>query len=227
MGLVSVALDLAQSLRRSSHAKAGGDPFAAIPTAVIQSLLHKTDIARAEISLHALELACELKRIIRGTGSTSLVRNQARYLFQKLVINPYFKGRETRVVERKIFVLMPYSESWSDRTYRVLKQTIEGVGFVSQRADDLFNQNVMEDVWSGILSARFFLADITARNPNVFYELGIAHTLGKDVILITQNVADIPFDLQGHRCLVYSGNIDGCEKLKFELSVQLKNRSQM
>ncbi|MCI0591017.1 MAG: hypothetical protein L0Y67_05360, partial [Gammaproteobacteria bacterium] len=162
--------------------------------------------------------------------TTVLVRRQASHLFQRrfqrLVINPYFKGRDTRIDECNVFVLMPFSENWSDRIYkRVLKPTIEKAGLISRRADDLYGQNIMEDIWSGILSARFVVADITARNPNVFYELGIAHTLGKDVIVTTQSVGDIPFDLKGHRCIVYADNLEGCEKLQLELYAHLKNRS--
>jgi len=74
--------------------------------------------------------------------TTVLVRTQAKHLFQRrfqrLVIKPFFKGRDTRIDERKVFVLMPFSEGWSDRIYkRVLRPTIEKAGLISQRADDL------------------------------------------------------------------------------------------
>ena len=72
----------------------------------------------------------------------------------------------------------------------------------------------MEDIWIGINEAKVVIAEITGKNPNVFYELGIAHTLGKDVILITQNMKDIPFDLNRYRIIEYEDNSDGYDKLK-------------
>ena len=75
----------------------------------------------------------------------------------------------------------------------------------------------MEDVWKGINEANIVIADITNRNPNVFYELGIAHTLGKKVILLTQHIEDIPFDLKRYRIIEYEDNIDGYDKLEIGL----------
>jgi nucleoside 2-deoxyribosyltransferase len=61
----------------------------------------------------------------------------------------------------------------------------------------------MQSVWEGINRAGIVIADMTERNPNVFYELGIAHTLGKPVVMITQSMEFVPFDLKHLRCLVY------------------------
>lgn len=61
------------------------------------------------------------------------------------------------------------------------------------------------------------IADVTGRNPNVMYEIGIAHTLGKTVILLTQEVHDIPFDFRGYRHIDYADNVDGFAKLEREL----------
>jgi hypothetical protein len=80
----------------------------------------------------------------------------------------------------------------------------------------------MEDVWTGILSAKVIIADITGRNPNVFYELGVA--IGKDVIIITQNLDDIPFDINRYRCIQYEDNADGYDKLESELLKHLASR---
>lgn len=55
------------------------------------------------------------------------------------------------------------------------------------------------------------------KNPNVFYEIGIAHTLGKNVILITQDIEDIPFDFRLFRHMDYEDNIDGFNTLEQKL----------
>jgi hypothetical protein len=61
----------------------------------------------------------------------------------------------------------------------------------------------MGDVWSAINAAIFLIADCTGRNPNVFYEIGIAHAIGKQTILISQTIDDVPFDLRHLRIVVY------------------------
>jgi nucleoside 2-deoxyribosyltransferase len=62
-----------------------------------------------------------------------------------------------------------------------------------------------------INQAAFIIADVTGRNPNVMYELGIAHTLGKPVIIITQEINKIPFDFKHLRHYVYEDNVTGKE----------------
>ena len=63
--------------------------------------------------------------------------------------------------------------------------------------------DILEDIWQSIHAATFIVADITGRNPNVLYELGIAHTLAKPVLILSKNSADIPIDLATRRVLLY------------------------
>lgn len=157
-----------------------------------------------------------------------IISKNFNYLFQrktnKMITNPIFKSRETRQIN-KAFVLMPFTLEWSDRIWqKIIKPTIkEEIGIEVKRADDLFGQDIMEDIWLEILTSQIVIADITDRNPNVFYELGIAHTLGKNVILLTQKVEDIPFDLNRFRHIIYKDNFDGYEILKNQLIGTIKN----
>lgn len=143
---------------------------------------------------------------------------------QKMIVDPIFKSRDTKVDPNKIFVLMPFTLGWSDRIWlRIIKPTVESLDFQIIRADDLFGADLMEDIWEGILTSRIVIADITNRNANVFYELGLAHAIGKDVILITQNVDDIPFDLNRFRHIDYEDNADGYDILKNKLENTIKD----
>ena len=65
------------------------------------------------------------------------------------------------------------------------------------------------------------IVDFTGKNPNVMYETGIAHTLGKTVIPITQSLDDIPSDLGHHRALKYYPNEEGLRNLSNELYKRL------
>ena len=87
-----------------------------------------------------------------------------------------------------------------------------------ERSDEVFGTRpIMDDIWEGITSAELVLADVTGRNPNVMYEVGIAHTYGTPVCLVTQDVNDIPFDLRHFRFIVYSYTPRGCAELEKSL----------
>jgi hypothetical protein len=106
------------------------------------------------------------------------------------------------------FVIMPFSREWSDEYYEELYcSAILKAGLEPHRADDLFAPNtVVEDIWNYTKKAKIILADLTGKNPNVFYELGLAHAIAKPVILITEFEEDIPFDLRAIRIIKYNKN---------------------
>lgn len=116
------------------------------------------------------------------------------------------------------FVLMPFTEDWSNRVYKkYIRENIESLGLQCLRADNLTGQIIIEDIWIKINQAAFIIADVTGRNPNVMYELGIAHTLGKPVILITQEIDKIPFDFTHLRHYEYEDNVTGQENFSSQL----------
>lgn len=79
----------------------------------------------------------------------------------------------------------------------------------------------MEDVWRGINEAGIIVADLTGRNANVFYETGIAHTLGKEVILLTQDRDEKPFDISHLRYIFYEYTPPGMAKMESALTKTL------
>jgi hypothetical protein len=120
-------------------------------------------------------------------------------------------------------VMMPFSPAF-DTVYATLKQTADSLGMECLRADDIWqNPTVIQDVVSLIDRAKVVICDCTGRNPNVFYEIGIAHTLGREVILITQSQADIPFDLTHLRFLHYLNNGEGLSSLSTRLHPRLSD----
>ena len=160
-------------------------------------------------------------------GAQVLLNNSYRFLFQRrfnaMIVNPIFQNRDTHVDNNSVFVIMPFTEDWSDDIWgQVIKPAVQDTGMIPVRADDLYGQNIMEDVWQGILKAAVIICDTTGRNPNVFYELGIAHTLGKKVILLTQKIDDIPFDLQAYRHIEYVNSLSGGSQLKDTLKKYIK-----
>ena len=91
------------------------------------------------------------------------------------------------------------------------------------RADDIWdNSTFIQDIFDLIFCSKVVVVDFTGKNPNVMYETGIAHTLGKTVIPITQSIDDIPSDLGHHRALKYHPNEEGLRDLSNELYKRLK-----
>lgn len=132
--------------------------------------------------------------------------------------NPYFKNSNIEVDIKLCFVLMPISTKWSDRIYKkYIREAVEGLGLQCLRADNLHGQIVMEDIWTYINKSAFVIVDVTDRNPNVMYELGIVHSIGVPSILITQDLKDIPFDLKHLRHYQYEDTSDGKDDFKKDI----------
>jgi hypothetical protein len=123
------------------------------------------------------------------------------------------------------FVLMPFNQPDLQVVYEdFVKPTVEGqCGLRCERADDIFGPNVvMDDVWRALWRARVVVAELTGRNPNVFYEVGLCHAIGKKVLLLAQSIEDIPFDLRHRRVIRYEYSPRGCRELERTLGETIK-----
>lgn len=118
------------------------------------------------------------------------------------------------------FVLMPFEPAFDD-IYRLgIQAAANELDVVAERVDEqVYSESILERIYRQIESADFIIADMTGRNPNVFYEVGYAHAREKICTLLTQNADDIPFDLKHHRHLIYGGSIT---QLKSQLVSELR-----
>jgi hypothetical protein len=112
------------------------------------------------------------------------------------------------------FVIMPFDESFDDTYNLGIKPACEAAGYYCERLDEqIFEETMLARIYNQIAKADLIIADMTGKNPNVFYETGFAHALEKRVILATKDEADIPFDLKHHYHIIY----DNISSLKGEL----------
>lgn len=104
------------------------------------------------------------------------------------------------------FVLMPFGPPIGDYYSQIYEPAIQKAGLRPVRADaDIFGTGkIIDQIWNGINAAKVLIAELTNRNPNVFYELGLAHALNKPVVLISSNEGDVPFDLKHIRVIYYN-----------------------
>jgi len=127
------------------------------------------------------------------------------------------------VKEDLVSVMMPFNPA-SNSVYTALQQAAAAAGMRCQRADDIWdNISIIQDVVKLISTARVVICDLSGKNANVFYETGIAHTLGKDVILIAQHNSDVPFDVQHIRYVKYLANDQGLAELVPKVTARLQD----
>lgn len=118
--------------------------------------------------------------------------------------------------------MMPF-----DPSFAYVRQAIDAacskIGLTLKAADDIWDDSILiNDVFNLISKACIVVVDFTDKNPNVMYETGVAHALGKEVIPISQSIGDVPFDLKHHRILIYKSDATGLVILQNELEKRIK-----
>jgi len=135
-------------------------------------------------------------------SSESSAKEKTQQTFSKLEKSTKVKSDDS------CFVMMPFANPIGTYYEKIFKPAIEKAGLIPIRADnDIFGTGkIIDQIFSGIKSAKVLIAVLTDRNPNVFYELGLAHALNKPVVLVSSNDRDVPFDLQHIRVIYYDVN---------------------
>lgn len=135
----------------------------------------------------------------------------------QITVNPtVFRIPETGIENDLISIMMPFDKSFNS-VFIKIESICKDHNLQCKRADQVhINSEIMQDVFSLIYQSKIVVCDFTEQKPNVFYEAGIAHTLGRPVIPIANeeimDIEKIPFDLAHHRCITYSSGLD---KLKY------------
>jgi DNA-binding NarL/FixJ family response regulator len=134
--------------------------------------------------------------------------------------NTLFEDLRKRIDEvmraKKCFVCMPFGGEFDELYQQDIRPALSELHLACERADEIqHNQNILLMIREHIAAARLVIAVMTGRNPNVYYEVGYAHGIGKEVVLLTQKVEDIPTDLKGYNHLVY-----GSEKITLKSELQ-------
>ena len=137
-----------------------------------------------------------------------------------LFVEPFFglPEKEQTGEPYDLFVLMPFNDDLKPVYEDHIKKVAASLNLSAKRADDFFTADaIMRNIWSAIYASHLVIADCTGRNPNVFYEIGIAHTIGRPVILIAQNKDDVPFDIRHIRYIQYDLTPSGLREFEDRL----------
>lgn len=157
--------------------------------------------------------------------NVNLYKVLLRNLSQELPSPKLFRVVSTPASKGLVSAMMPFNPKF-DGVYAALQRAAEIEGKKCRRADNIWEHDaIIQDVVSLICKSSIVICDLTDRNANVFYETGIAHTLGKDVILISQSANDVPFDLQHLRYIHYLNNNEGLERLAEKVAERIATLS--
>jgi CheY-like chemotaxis protein len=162
--------------------------------------------------------------IHKGEGNAVLVIAVERARSLRIIPNNPLFGVPTisDQFSADAFIIMPFHPTF-DPVHAAITRAVTAQGLREFRGDDPFTQtSVIHDIWSALNGCRVVISDCTGRNANVYYELGIADTLGKPVIILVQDINDVPFDIRHRRILEYTNTSPGRQKLSRELQVALK-----
>lgn len=145
---------------------------------------------------------------------------------KKLTFAPHvFDVPDLTLDNELVAVMMPFRKEF-EHVYESVRQACAASGFRCLRADDIWEESaIIQDIFNLLLRARIVVVDFSGKNPNVMYETGIAHTLGKIVIPLTQSLEDVPFDMVHHRVLKYLPNSEGYSALRVALEAKLRQLS--
>ena len=120
-------------------------------------------------------------------------------------------------------VMMPMHAEF-EPVFRAIKKACGRSALRCLRADDIWEDSaIVQDIFNLVFRAQVIVVDFSGKNPNVMYETGIAHTLGKHVVPLAQSLDDVPFDLRHHRVLRYLSNTEGLAQLESRLVTRLKS----
>lgn len=129
-----------------------------------------------------------------------------------------------KIIKKQVFVLTPF-HSMYEETYNTIKSACKMNDLVAVRGDEAFKAgNILRHIVEQIICSPYIIANINGRNPNVHYELGIAHALGKNILLVSEGVEEIAFDLQSERVLIYSHQKDLSNKIYIYYTKALKGK---
>jgi chaperonin GroEL len=124
-----------------------------------------------------------------------------------------------KIDDKLCFVLMPFGHPYDSYYHKIIKPAATQAGLVALRSDEIRSTNaIVNDIWQHLWRARVIVSDVSNRNPNVNYELGLCDALGLPTIIITGKIEDVPFDYKHKRCILYHREEAGCdEKLREDL----------
>jgi hypothetical protein len=167
-----------------------------------------------ELYLDGVRVASAIQQIMKGPISI-LLESSGNVIVRNVSVD----SRPT-----ECFIVMQFTDEYNALYREVIRPTCEAFGYKVVRGDDTYTSGlIINDITQSIQEASIVIADITPNNPNVFYEVGYAHGMGKTTILLSDKKRErLPFDVSGFRTLFYDNTIAGKGEVKARLKRHLE-----
>jgi len=153
-------------------------------------------------------------------------REISPYVPHKTTLTEFLKAHgitedDTKIHNESVFVLTPFHSRY-EKTFQVIAETCREVGLTAYRGDEThIRGDLLPHTLKLLCRARLVIANVDGRNPNVFYELGIAHAIDKGTILVASNLDNVPIDVKSNRLLIHKDSNDLKNQLKTALTKAL------
>lgn len=154
----------------------------------------------------------------------------SNYYNSEVVPNDFLKSfgitnpKDYEVDNRLVFVLTPFNDNYRD-SFIFIREVCSKLNLKCIRGDEDYIPNeIFPSIIKQILKSRLVIANITGRNPNVMYELGVAHALGKTAVIVAEDFTDIPFDINNKRIILYKNEDELKRKLEQSITDMLISR---
>jgi len=217
IGLLTGYSDLISKHPRLLRSLSWGDEdYAGNALTIIKRIAELDENAFAVFEKHVAEKYPEESQFISAKPSE-----------RKITFAPsVFQVPENSAIESDLVaVMMPFNAAF-DTVHEGIRRACNAAGYRCLRVDDIWEEStVIQDIFNLIFRAHVVVVDFTGKNPNVMYETGIVHTLGKHVVPVSQSLDDVPFDMAHHRILKYLPNGEGIEVMVRKLAEKLRQVS--
>lgn len=217
VGLLTGFSDLISKHPRLLRSLAWGDEdYAGNALTIIKRIAEQDENAFEIFERHVAEKYPEESQFVSAKPSERKIT---------FVPNVFQVPENTTIETDLVAVMMPFNAAFN-AVHEGIRRACTAAGYRCLRVDDIWEEStVIQDIFNLIFRAHVVVVDFTGKNPNVMYETGIAHTLGKHVVPISQSLDDVPFDMAHHRILKYLPNGEGIEAMVGKLADKLRQVS--
>jgi hypothetical protein len=189
-----------------------------IASAGVWSNLQSDRPYRLEVTLRGQSLALQVDGIpVLSATLPAPLRGSAMGLFAWGNEPARFETLRVGADPPRLFVIMPFAEPFDTLYREVIKPVAKELAFGINRVDEIQAPGIiLDDIQRQIAESHAVVAEVSSRNPNVFYELGFAHALGKPAVILVRrdDAASMPFDIRGYRAIFYDDSIGGKRKVE-------------
>jgi hypothetical protein len=179
------------------------------------------------------QIDAESDTLIRGTWQSS-IRTRGTFRAERRSAPPTIEAAVRRIEEANAaFIIMAFSEQAPDHLpivdiHAAIRRGCDTVGVKAHRADEVEHSgSITKLIFEEIRKHRFLISDLTHERPNVYYEIGLAHGMEKEVVLTAHRGTTLHFDIAAYNVIIYASGTELEERIARRLRARIENAEQL